>query len=61
MGFGFERYHGVDVGYIEIVGAFGILWCELFDSRTFHECDIVLVSRYEFVGVYLGCALNHLE
>ena len=38
-----------------------VLRSKLFYNRTFSKSYIVLIGRNDFVWIFLGCLLDHLE
>ena len=56
-----QRDDTLDVLHLEIVRLRVVCRSELLDDGSFGKGHIVLVGRYDFIGILLGGLLNHLE
>ncbi|CCX63388.1 putative uncharacterized protein [Bacteroides sp. CAG:598] len=58
---GLQGDDALDVLHLEVVGLGVVGGSELLDDWTFGKGHVVLVGRYDFVGVFLCGLLDHLE
>ena len=61
VGFGLERDYGVDFAFGEEVGSVGVLGIELLNFRTLYKGHIILIGRYEAVGVHFRGLFDKAE